>query len=223
MTPKNKPRIYITLHARGRNSVGEKRTRLKHSAYHWGILISPKEQQQQQRRNKDQRYTIPENTPALPVHTHFDVTDSLYIDVDGQAKENWRYRERNSTDPVLDFRILARVLVGKVHFSSSPLSIGSRFRCGYEAGTEIVREKLSAIPVPCPRGEVGVKGTPENCVTWTKDAIRVLKDIGVVGLQESSRFDLEVFMDAALEFADECLRRGDIGGVLDYRAGTNLE
>ncbi|KAL4903861.1 hypothetical protein BDW74DRAFT_155518 [Aspergillus multicolor] len=39
--PKNKPRIRITLHARGKNSLGENRARLKYSALHWGVLISP--------------------------------------------------------------------------------------------------------------------------------------------------------------------------------------
>ncbi|KAL4884263.1 hypothetical protein BJY04DRAFT_215690 [Aspergillus karnatakaensis] len=92
---RNKPRISITLHPRGKNSLGEARQRLGYSAYHWGILISPK-------------------NPASGPHTHLDVTDSMYIDPEtGETKENWRFRERTDADPDLAFQILGRVFVGK--------------------------------------------------------------------------------------------------------------
>lgn len=97
MRPRNKPRIFITLHARGKNSLGENRTCLGHPAYHWGILISPK--------NKAAHPTSASQSPKSPsdLHTLFDVTDSLYTDpVTGEVKESWRFRERGSPDPEIE-------------------------------------------------------------------------------------------------------------------------
>ncbi|KAL4920681.1 hypothetical protein BDW62DRAFT_220667 [Aspergillus aurantiobrunneus] len=143
MKPQNKPRIFMTMQPRGKNSLGENRIRLGYSAYHWGILISPKHP-----------------TPSEQ-HTHFDVTDSIYIDpLTGEGKENWRFRERSSSDPAIAWK--------------------------------------------------GVEG--ENCVSWTKEAVGVLRDMGV--LEEG--FDLNGLMDAALEFADGCLVKGEMGRILDY-------
>ncbi|KAL4782188.1 hypothetical protein BJX76DRAFT_369288 [Aspergillus varians] len=178
MTPRNKPRIFITLHPRGKNSLGKNRTRLGYSAYHWGILISPKHP-----------------TPSAE-HTHFDVTDSMYIDpLTNGVKDDWRFRGRSSPEPVAAFQILARVYVGKLAF-----------------GTEGVRGRLSGIALP---GR-GVEG--ENCVSWTREAIGVLGDMGVLG----EGFDLMRFMDVALGFADECLAgKREMGGVLDYGPTSN--
>lgn len=148
MRPRNKPRIFITLHARGKNSLGENRTRLGHSAYHWGILISPK--------NKAAHPTSVFRSPKSPsdLHTLFDVTDSLYADpVTGEVKENWRFRERGSPDPVIAFQIMARVFVGKLDPAWG--------------ATEGVREKFSGIGLP----RKGYEG--ESCV-------RVLKKMGTL-------------------------------------------
>lgn len=188
MRTRNKPRIFITLHPRGKNSLGENRTRLGYSAYHWGILISPK--------NKVTHPTSASQSPTSPsaLHTHFDVTDSLYADpVTGEVKENWRFRERGSPDPVMAFQILARVFVGKLDPA-----------WGEADG---VREKLSGIELP----RKGVQG--ESCVSWAREAIGVLKKLGTL----QADFDIAQFMDTALRFADEILKgKGEMGSILDY-------
>lgn len=188
MRPRNKPRIFITLHARGKNSLGENRTRLGYSAYHWGILISPK--------NKATHPASASQSPTSPsvLHTHFDVTDSLYVDpATGEVKENWRFRERGSPDPVISFQILARVFVGKLDPA-----------WGDTGG---VREKFSGIGLPTKE----VEG--ESCVSWTREAIDVLKRMGAL----QPDFDIEWVMDTALGFADESLKgKGKIGSILDY-------
>jgi hypothetical protein len=95
---RNKPRISITLHPRGKNSLGENRRRLHYAAYHWGILISPKNSKS----NNGE-------------HTLFDVTDSLFVHVStGEASDDWRFRVRTTQDPDVAFQILVKVFVGKV-------------------------------------------------------------------------------------------------------------
>jgi hypothetical protein len=95
---RNKPRISITLHPRGKNSLGENRRRLHYAAYHWGILISPKNSKS----NNGE-------------HTLFDVTDSLFVHVTTrEASDDWRFRIRASQDPDVAFQILVKVLVGKL-------------------------------------------------------------------------------------------------------------
>ncbi|KAL3497235.1 hypothetical protein BJX62DRAFT_4622 [Aspergillus germanicus] len=95
---RNKPRISITLHPRGKNSLGENHRRLHYAAYHWGILISPKNSKSN---NGD--------------HTLFDVTDSLFVHVStGKASDDWRFRARTTQDPDVAFQILVKVLVGKL-------------------------------------------------------------------------------------------------------------
>ncbi|RDW74430.1 uncharacterized protein DSM5745_07092 [Aspergillus mulundensis] len=208
--PKNKPRISITLHPRGKNSIGENRARLKYSAFHWGVLISPK--------HASQPSGVGEHVSA---HVHFDVTDSIYVDpVTGESSDAWRFRVRRSTDPVGEFRILGRVEVGKVPLLSSGSGSGSRSGSGvgFEELVERVRERLGAIPLP--RKEFRQE---ENCVSWTRAAIGGLGEMGVLGLGLGEGFEIEEFMDVALGFADECLAslgEKGMGRVLDYRPGV---
>ncbi|KAL5002914.1 hypothetical protein BDV10DRAFT_87017 [Aspergillus recurvatus] len=208
----NKPRIFITLHPRGKNSLGENRTRLGFSAYHWGILISPRD-----------AHSHLHSSSAAPAsrgdHVHFDVTDSVYIDpATNENSDDWRFRERRSSDPVAEFMILGRVYVGKFHGQLSPaVSLSSASQRDFESGVVRLRERLSGISVP--RKELERE---DNCVSWTKEAIAVLRDIGVV----EEKFDIDEFMRVALGFADECLHEigeNGTGGVLDYRTGKRLE
>lgn len=254
MTPSNQtnPRISITLHPRGKNSVGENRQRLKHSAFHWGVLVSPGQSSTSKRDPSSKSRSGSRSDSGLraetvlnpsqahehgQMHVHFDVTDSLHTDpITGKASQDWRYRERTLTsasevsdDPVTEFKILAMVVVGTIPSSSRSRSLLSRLLSGLrlnsdhhgvdlESGLERVRRVLSVLPVPCPRGEVGVqgKGGSENCVSWTRGAITVLREEGVLEMQG---VDVDEFMDDALRFADECLEKGRWRGVLDYRTG----
>ncbi|KAL4932965.1 uncharacterized protein BDV17DRAFT_252529 [Aspergillus undulatus] len=187
---RNKPRIFITLHPRGKNSLGENRKRLGHSAFHWGILISPKH-------TCHPMSSI--STPKSSTHFHFDATDSIYVDPGSgeTVLDTWRFRVRKSKDPVLDFQVLSRVFVGKLSSSFSMMDIKDGF-------DEIALPDRS-------RGE--------NCVSWTREAVRVLISMGVL----DKRFDLKNCMDISLGFADKCVaEQRDLGSVLDFtnRAGA---
>ncbi|KAL2868102.1 uncharacterized protein BJX67DRAFT_60848 [Aspergillus lucknowensis] len=141
---KNKPRISITLHPRGKNSLGENRQRLHYAAYHWGILISPKD---------------PKTRGQL--HTHCDVTDSLYVDpLTGGSNGDWRFRERTDADPDIAFQILVRVTVCKVR----------------SVTVEEVVRRLREIQLPRKGGEED----GDNCVRWTREAVEVLSQIGLL-------------------------------------------
>ncbi|KAL2818153.1 hypothetical protein BDW59DRAFT_165601 [Aspergillus cavernicola] len=170
---RNKPCILITLHPRGKFSLGENRQCLQKAAYHWGILISPKD-------------------PNAGVHTHFDVTDSIYIDPHtGEVRDNWRFRERGDSKPILAFLILARVQIAKVPRGVGVGELGRRFS-----------------EIPLPRKEVD----GDNCVSWVRGAIEMLSKMGA--LEEG--FDVDKVMDDALGFADVCLREGrELGSVLE--------
>ncbi|KAL5336547.1 hypothetical protein BJX70DRAFT_372279 [Aspergillus crustosus] len=176
---RNKPRVSITLHPRGKNSLGENRQRLGFSAFHWGILVSPK-------------------NPISGIHTHFDVTDSLNFDHETEeAKEDWRFRERTDAEPDLAFQILGKVIVGKV----TP------------AVLQELRGRLRELPLP----ENGVKRG--GCVSWTRSGIEVLKEMRVL----EASFNVDVFMEAALAFADDSLRGGTgLGCVLDYTSDKRV-
>ncbi|CEL04640.1 hypothetical protein ASPCAL05768 [Aspergillus calidoustus] len=174
---RNKPRISITLHPRGKNSLGENRRRLHYAAYHWGILISPK--------------NFKSNDGE---HTHFDVTDSLFVHAaTGEASDDWRFRERTSRDPDVEFQILVKVLVGKLDTQSVTV--------------KEVERRLREVYLPRNGGDMG-----KNCVSWTKEAVGVLVKMGVLG-----GFDVQKVMDEALEFADCCLReQKGLGNVVDH-------
>ena len=105
---RNKPRIFLTLHPRGKNSLGEARQKLHHSAFHWGILISPKH-------TCHPLSSI--STPKSSTHVHFEVSDAIYINPSTNEvaeRDKWRFRVRKSSDPCVEFQILSRVFVGKV-------------------------------------------------------------------------------------------------------------
>ncbi|KAL6230111.1 hypothetical protein BDW75DRAFT_234661 [Aspergillus navahoensis] len=190
----HKPRISITLHPRGKNSLGENRTRLGFSAYHWGILVSPEDAHSHSNSSSA--------TPgSLGDHVHFDITDSVYMDpATNEASHDWA------------FMILGRVYVGKFQCQLSPaVSLSSAPQRDFESAVVKLRERLSGIPLP--RNELRRE---ENCVSWIKEAIAALRDMGVV----DEGFDIDGFMRVALEFADECLREmGEkgMGSVFDYR------
>ncbi|KAL4962511.1 uncharacterized protein BDV14DRAFT_178126 [Aspergillus stella-maris] len=190
---RNKPRIFLTLHPRGKNSLGEARQKLRHSAFHWGILISPKH-------TCHPLSSI--STPKSSTHVHFDVSDAMYTNPSTQETERdkWRFRVRKSSDPCIEFQILSRVFVGKVPRKYEGVNL------------RVLREELGDIALP--DREQG-----HNCVSWTREALGVLVEMGV--LEEG--FEIENCMDVALRFADKCIaeQRG-LGSVLDFtnRAGA---
>ncbi|PTU19914.1 hypothetical protein P175DRAFT_0439594, partial [Aspergillus ochraceoroseus IBT 24754] len=98
---------------------------------------------------------------------------------------DWCFQERAESDPVPAFQIRGRVMVGKVP-------------------GDVSLKTLEEIALP--RREVRGK----NCVSWTRNAIEVLQGIGVV-----EKFEIEMLMDDALGFADECLRNQEIK-MLNY-------
>lgn len=66
----NKRRIIISIHHRDQFSLGEHRTRLGHAAYHWGILIQPK-------------------NPKGSDSDAYDVTDAAIVDPGLEREEVW--------------------------------------------------------------------------------------------------------------------------------------
>lgn len=95
----NKRRIIISIHHRDQFSLGEHRTRLGHAAYHWGILIQPK-------------------NPKGSDSDAYDVTDAAIVDPLTRQNLNpnhdWHFRPKVGVNPHNSGRLLGRVMIGKM-------------------------------------------------------------------------------------------------------------
>ncbi|KAE8148038.1 hypothetical protein BDV25DRAFT_159097 [Aspergillus avenaceus] len=95
----NKRRVMVTINHRDRLSLREHRAQLGFAAYHWGILIQPK------------------NTKGSDSST-YDVSDAAMPDphtrVDHNPNRDWIFRPKHRVNAELSGRLLGRVMVGKV-------------------------------------------------------------------------------------------------------------
>jgi hypothetical protein len=94
----NKRRIFLAIYHRNELSLGENRW-LRHSAFHWGIIISPK--------------------AARGRRSHaFDISDGVRLDPDNRIDLNsdrqWFFRAAHLVDPELSSHLLVRVMIGKL-------------------------------------------------------------------------------------------------------------
>lgn len=89
----NKRQFFLSLHHRGALSLGKSRQQLGYSAYHWGILISPK-------------------SSKGPDCYIFDVSNGFMTDKEGRfdlnPEGNWAFRENSEVDPEWSGRVLGR-------------------------------------------------------------------------------------------------------------------
>jgi hypothetical protein len=95
----NKRRVFLTIHHRNELSLGENRRKLRHGAYHWGILVSPKR-------------------PSGRSSYAYDVTDGVRLDPDRRLDlnpdRNWYFRESPLVNPEISSHLLVRIMIGKV-------------------------------------------------------------------------------------------------------------
>ncbi|RMZ76315.1 hypothetical protein DV738_g4993, partial [Chaetothyriales sp. CBS 135597] len=89
----------VTIHHRDQLSLGNNREALGLSAFHWGILIQPK------------------NPKGNDSHA-FDVSDASIPDPltrrDLNPNHDWHFRPKLAVNPLLSGRLLGRIMIGKV-------------------------------------------------------------------------------------------------------------
>ena len=113
----------------------------------------------------------------------------------------WYFRANTNLDlPTVNW-LLGRVMVGKEE----------------DEGADI-QAQLEAVPLPVNSNKMGAgqgqeqgQGPVQNCVSWVKDAVRKLQEIGF-----AEEFEVDGMMDAALRFADECMKKPDSRTVMNY-------
>ena len=203
MTSRNKRRIYITIHHRGAKSLGKNRTDLHLSAFHWGILLAPKAFDGG---SNDLSTDCTKTTNGTTNGTVlYDVTNSLMPFPDDQLNTSaaWYFRSRRNVNLRRDhnLHIIGRIMIGKVPAQISDAEI----------------ETVLADEVPLPdKGAV----PPEDCVTWTRNAVRCLQEERVMVVAGAgpgkSWFDVWVFMEWCLGYADRCLAELDPLRVCEY-------
>jgi hypothetical protein len=100
---RNKRRVVIALYHRNSHSLKENRAKLGYEAYHWGVLIMPKE-------TRNDRH-----------HHHcnaYDATDMAVIDPKTGENSNphmdWFFRPQHDIDPFANGRLIGRIIVGKL-------------------------------------------------------------------------------------------------------------
>lgn len=102
-------RVMVTIHHRGRLSLRENRTRLGRSAYHWGILIQPK-------------------NPKHHDSNALDVSDGIVVDPVAHRDLNpnleWNFRAKADVSGSL----LGRVMIGKVPNKATNAEIEAMLR-----------------------------------------------------------------------------------------------
>jgi hypothetical protein len=118
----------------------------------------------------------------------YDVTNAAHPDpvtrVDFNPDRNWFFRATTNVNPMASTRLLGRVMIGKVPCATGYLDVENLLR-------SIPLPEKDAIP-------------EQNCVTWVMAVIQKLQYVNI-----AQQFDLNKFMDYALEYADQ--RIGDPG------------
>ncbi|KIW25873.1 uncharacterized protein PV07_09009 [Cladophialophora immunda] len=125
----------------------------------------------------------------------YDATDGTLLDpltgVDHNSNHDWRFRSKLGTEPMQSGQILVRITIGKV----PPHITNAR-----------IEALLKAVPLP------DKSATPrQSCVTWTMAAIEVMQKEGL-----AEAFDVNQFMDKALEVADEWIKNPVPGRIYNY-------
>ncbi|KAM0664108.1 hypothetical protein ACQRIU_007109 [Beauveria bassiana] len=149
---------------------GRMRSVFGHKAYHWGVLIVPKEKR-----------------PGRVAHA-FEATDASAIDPVTFRMTNpsmeWRYNARLDVDPELSQKLLGQLVVGEIPDGAAPKALDTFFE---------------AVPLPVRNTE-----PQQGCVTWSINALRALQKRGWAW-----DFDLDVFKDDALAYADDRIKGND--------------
>ncbi|CAG7968315.1 unnamed protein product [Penicillium salamii] len=101
--------VVLTLHHRGELSLGDNRRRLGFSAYHWGILLVPKEG------DKRLCYAFDTTNAAIP-----DTMQRINLNPDFK----WVYRVKNNVNPDESESLLIRIEIGELR-DASPCTIRS--------------------------------------------------------------------------------------------------
>ncbi|KAM3483809.1 hypothetical protein MY8738_002859 [Beauveria namnaoensis] len=162
--------VTLTLYDRGDLSQGRMRSVFGHKAYHWGVLIVPKEKR-----------------PGRVAHA-FEATDASAIDPVTFRMTNpsmeWRYNARLDVDPELSQKLLGQLVVGEIPDGAAPKALDTFFE---------------AVPLPVRNTE-----PQQGCVTWSINALRALQKRGWAW-----DFDLDVFKDDALAYADDRIKGND--------------
>ena len=111
---KNKLRVWIILNHRASLSVGAQRQRLGIAAFHWSIMIAPKQ-------------SCGADCAA------FDVSDGPLTDAGGRITDpntahHWHFREKRKVDPTRSSTLVTQVLVGKLDDGKTIDSVRSALR-----------------------------------------------------------------------------------------------
>ena len=179
----NKRRVFVSLHHRNALSIRENRKRLHYAAYHWGILISPKNLSHDDDDHHHHHHAfdvsdgIIQYAATATETTTTTTMESTDLNIDG----NWHFRAEPNVNLADKPHLLARVMIGKLPREVSYADIHTLLE-------KIPLPQKDALPV-------------QNCVSWTRAAIRTLQENGL-----AEKFDIDAFMDKALGFADQRLR-----------------
>jgi hypothetical protein len=99
---RSKQRIYLTAFHRQKLSLGEYRTELQYSAFHWAIIV----------RSKRHRFG------GKRISSAFDATDAITTDsnrtMQQSSEPEWQFRAREDFDADGDPRLLIMALIGKL-------------------------------------------------------------------------------------------------------------
>ncbi|KAJ5473493.1 hypothetical protein N7475_003059 [Penicillium sp. IBT 31633x] len=95
----NKRQVFLSLYHRDSLSLSNNRQRLGYAAYHWGIIVAPK------------------NSKGSNCYV-FDVSDGIILDSVNRVNLNpdgdWHFRERANVHPERSGHLLGMVMIGKV-------------------------------------------------------------------------------------------------------------
>ncbi|OAR00394.1 hypothetical protein LLEC1_06872 [Akanthomyces lecanii] len=186
--------VTLALYHRDSLSHGSSRRIFGYEAYHWGLLFTPTS-------------AIPA-AAAAPLYS-FDATDASDIDPVtfrlGNPSMDWWLRAE--TRPAPNPKLLGQLIVGTLPSDDDNLAGGDG---GWFGRLEAVLEE-----VPLPEKNTHPQ---QSCVTWAVAAVGRMQAQGWV-----PAFDLQVFKDAALAYADARLKEDAAEPALkEYRAEERL-
>ncbi|KAJ7088045.1 hypothetical protein B0H15DRAFT_949857 [Mycena belliarum] len=127
----NKPRLYVSL-----------LYRQNQDDFHWAITLAPKTE-----------------VPNARDSVRYDAANTITAAWDGVPPVPWRYRY-DPVDPLLDLKLVARILVAKLPGSTSFADWAAQ-----------IDETCRAVPL--------VQGDPSwTCRTWAHEALAALRALG---------------------------------------------
>ncbi|PYI11850.1 hypothetical protein BO78DRAFT_444102 [Aspergillus sclerotiicarbonarius CBS 121057] len=123
----------------------------------------------------------------------FNVSNGVDLDPVARANRNpnfdWVLRARTDANPLLSSHLLGRIMIGKV---------------SHDVSFKRLESLLRSIPLPR-------KGVEENCVTWTRTAIRKLQAKGW-----AEGFNIDRFMDDSLAYAHQRMDNNNSKEIINY-------